>query len=797
MNATQPRHLISRLPPYAILGALPLVLLAPIVFGGRVLYWGVPMMQFYPWQHVAAETWRAGAPPLWNPLLGNGAPLAANLQTGAFYPLNFLYLILPTEFAMGYTAALHVALAGLFMFAFVRAIGLQTFSALIAAIAFQVSGFLIARLGFLSITAALPWVVAWLWRAERLAQSGHWRDALWLAVAVGLGLLAGHAQTSLYGLLLLAAYVASRSWRDINHQDTRSQRFLGVLESWWLRISLLSTAAVLMGIGLAAIQLLPAAELARESQRAGGLDYTFAMTHSFWPWRLLTLLTPDLFGNPATGNFWGYDNYWENAAYIGLLPLALAMFSIRDWWRYRRMKDEGGGMKIHPSSFILRPFFALVALVSLILAFGWFTPVYPFLFRTIPGFSLFQGPARWLGVFTIASCALAGLGAESMLRERGDLRRSARWIVIGVALIGAGVASRGFLTGRTATFPDATLRLGLLVAAGGLLFGLRPSIEDRRWARWAGAFAAVVAIDLITAHAALNPSIDPVVYRQPAPSAGVVRREDGRVFMFAIDDAAVRQHVGIYLPFADFGPSDAAAWLDFRATFISNTPMIDGISSANNFDSLLVGHYLELMDAANNGSFDAARRLLDLMNVRTIASPRELDLPVVHRGAGATIYRNDSALPRVWLAPSARIEDDPLAALLDPGFDPRAEVILDAASLPNPDLAPTRATPPALHFTLHSLQDTPNAVTIRAASEGEGYLVLADTWYPGWQATIDGQPAPILRANVAFRAVRFPAGDHVVRFTYQPDSVRLGAWTSFASAALIAAGLLFSMRRRA
>lgn len=739
--------------PYTALVLLPLILLAPIVFGGRVLYWGTPLMQFYPWQHFAAETWRMGEAPLWNPLLGNGALLAANLQAGAFYPLNALYLILPTEIAMGYTATIHVILTGWFMFAFGRAIGLQPLPALIAAIAFQLNGFFISRLGFLSITVTLPWLAAWLWRAERALQSHRLRDALTLALVIGLGLLAGHAQTALYGLIMLAAYVVYRSIRAGG------------------RGLVLIAAGVALGIALAAIQLVPAVELARESQRAGGLDYTFAMTHSYWPWRLLTLFAPDLFGNPAYGTFWGYDNYWENAAYIGLIPLALAFVAARS-----KLK-------------LPTPFFTLCALLSLVLAFGWFTPIYPFLFRAVPGFDLFQGPARWLCVFSLAMCTLAGIGAESLLETRGDLRRNAKWIIAGLALMGGGLAARGFLAGRAATFPDPTLRLGALLAAGALLMALRPSIADRRFRIWSIALAALIAIDLLTAHAALNPTIDPAVYRASTQAAAAIRADgDGRVFMFDADDEAVRQQFGIHLPFADFGPADADRWLQFRETLIANTSMIDGLPSASNFDSLLVGGALQLRDAINRLPLRDALRVLSLMSVRYIASPRALDLPVVYRGEYATIYRNAAALPRVWLVTSARVEADPLAAVLDPSFDPRREAILEAG-------APIDSTTDA-QFTLHSLQDTPNTVTIRAASDQDGYLLLADTWYPGWQATIDDRPAAVLRANVAFRAVTFPAGEHVVKFFYAPVSLQIGAGLTAMSALLLAAGFAATVRRR-
>ena len=180
------------------------------------------------------------------------------------------------------------------------------------------NGFLIARAGFLSVTAAVPWLAAWLWRAEKLQDAGcKWQDVFWLALAIGVGILAGHAQTAVYGLVFVSLYFMWRVFSD------RASLHLSIPRSL-----ILFGLAVLLGLALAAAQPLPAAELTRESQRADGLDYTRIMMHSFWPLRLLTLLSPDFFGSPAQNSFWGYDNYWENAAYIGLIPLLLALYAI-------------------------------------------------------------------------------------------------------------------------------------------------------------------------------------------------------------------------------------------------------------------------------------------------------------------------------------------------------------------------------------------------------------------------------------------------------------------------------------
>jgi uncharacterized membrane protein YfhO len=95
------------------------------------------------------------------------------------------------------------------------------------------------------------------------------------------------------------------------------------------------------------------------------------------------------------------------------------------------------------------------------------------------------------------------------------------------------------------------------------------------------------------------------------------------------------------------------------------------------------------------------------------------------------------------------------------------------------------------------LQDGPNRVTIRAALDAPGYLVLADTWYPGWRVTVDDLPAELLRANYAFRAVHLQDGKHTVDMVYQPASVFVGGVVSLAAVVLVVAGLVFTRSREA
>jgi hypothetical protein len=165
----------------------------------------------------------------------------------------------------------------------------------------------------------------------------------------------------------------------------------------------------MVGAALAAVQLLPTAEYLMQSQRAQAVDYEFAMTYSFWPWRFLTLLAPGLFGTPVIGDYWGYANYWEDAVYVGLLPFVMAVTAV-----LRRGKGsgvQGGGRLI--------VFLTCVVLISFLFALGKNIPIFPFLYRHIPTFDMFQAPTRWTLWAVFALSLLAAIGIEAWRRPEG------------------------------------------------------------------------------------------------------------------------------------------------------------------------------------------------------------------------------------------------------------------------------------------------------------------------------------------------------------------------------------------
>ena len=335
-----------------------------------------------------------------------------------------------------------------------------------------------------------------------------------------------------------------------------------------------------------------------------------------------------------------------------------------------------------------------------------------------------------------------------------------------------------------------------------------------RWRRdtgvWRGAVLTFVLLDLWLFGSALTPTVDQGLYDGVTETARVLRDTSvsapirvywpGDPFHPASEyDAEYRVKFG-FLTFDDFGPREAGHWRAMRDTLLPNVAMLDPVAVVNNFDPLTVGWHTDVLAAAVEH-----RALLRVMGATHVASDRLWPGgAVVHVSRRATVYALPDALGRAWIVPTARRlpPDEALAALTDPAFDPRREVLLvgDSPSVPTTDTTDTadeQAAAGGRGWGLR-LRDVPNGVTIDANLDAPGYLVLADTWYPGWWATVDGHPAELLRANYAFRAVWLTAGEHVVEMRYRPPLWMVGAAISGVSGLIygLGVGVSFLWERR-
>lgn len=554
---------------FGLLALVLLVWLWPLLFG-QTLFWGLPALQFYPWRSFAFDELRAGRLPWVNPYNGGGAPLLANYQVAVFYPPNWLHLVLPHVTAMNLLAVGHIVWAALGMWCFTATWQLPALGRGVSMLAFALGGYLVGRLGSFPTVAAASWL-PWLFVAiHRLVDNPRCRSAALLALVTALLLLSGHAQTAFYILLGGGAYTV---WLIRERAAGRSRWYLFGL----------AVLAVALGVGLAAIQLAPTADLLLHSERASGLHYEWTTNFSYSPARALTLLAPNLYGTPADGTYITEGVYFEDAAYVGLLPLIAAVLAVVTWIRRRQQ------IGFTAAALKAVPFWLVMALITFLVALGKNGFLFPLLYRFVPTFSAFQGPVRWLILAVFALSMLAGTGVAYGWHK-------GHWIIFWSRLIAAGGLGMAVvaLVFAPRLLPDipalqvmvaGLTTLGLFLSGCALLTLLQPvDTGSRRHQWWQTLVLVFVAFDLFWAFRGLNPTV-PAEFFRPRP-----RSDQAAVYMTIAAERTLKFNE--YFDPADYRLA-VERWPELRESLLPNLNMLDGVIMVNNFDPIVTQDYAD------------------------------------------------------------------------------------------------------------------------------------------------------------------------------------------------------------
>ncbi len=753
-----PPRLIDRLPLFIL--ALALVALFHRLLLGEAFYWGLPSLQFYPWREYAFDLLRQGQLPLWNPYNGAGAPLLANYQSALLYPFHWPGLILPLASWMSITAVLHLFIAGWGLWAFTGRLGVPTLGRGLSTLSFALTAYLVARLGTYPTITAAAWLPCTLWAALGLLQHGRLGDIGWLGVLTGLQLLAGHAQTTWYSLLLTGAFAA---WWTFTHRPIQWRRFAFVM------------VGMTLGGLIAAAQLLPTAELLRASQRSTGVDFDFAMNFSYAPARAFNLIMPDFFGTPADGSYLTKEKgaYFEDAVYVGLIPLISALAGVTAWL-YRTLRRHE-----QPDYTRTAPFWLLVVLIGFVFALGRFLPIFPFFYQNIPTFSLFQAPVRW-HLWTVAGLAvLAGIGAGAWGKGH--------WLLFGTRLAtAAGIGAvalaliapqllplEGEAAANAAILIRAFVIAGTVAAAAGILTLTQPENKSSRWyPLWMLAVWVIVAADLALPSRGLNPTT-PAAFFEHQPAASTRRA-------WWPEETLEQIQFDRYLQLYDY-PALEPQLAEYRRSGIPNLNLLDRSPLLNNFDPLLTDGYDRLSTwlTENETNTDL---LLRLAGVEEVFDTNGLIQPVSQPGARAYVVASACIDFTGALEPST-------AGSLTEQWNPTSQVLIADSTAP--------ACEPAISGIASLgeatiIAESANQVELQVNAPSGGWLVLADTDYPGWIATVNGTPTTIHRGNIAFRAVEIPSGESTVIFNYQPGWLLPGLLVSLSG--LLVTLVLFRWR---
>jgi hypothetical protein len=763
--------------------------------GDRVPYYRDLLFFFVPFKHFLAEHLRRGEAPLWNPGVFMGTPFLGSLQTCVLYPPSLLLLLpFPLGFNVFLLAHYLIALAGAYLL--LRDRDLSFSPSAIGALVFSAGGFLISLLNLANHLQGAAWAPWMLLTWCRLTRKRSGSALLSFALVTVLEILAGSPETVLMTLAILAAWTVARegsSWLDA----ARRLALLGAL--------------LTLGLGLTAFQILPTLEYLHASVRNSGFSFEEATQWSFEPISLLQLLLPHtapphLSSSVADLGFEAKPP-WIVSVYFGLVPLCLAVVGAA-FGRERRL-------------------WGTLIIVAVLLALGRNSRLFEVLYSLAPWLlGKFRYPEKFLFVAHLSVAVLVGEGAQRLVEgQRGAIRIGTISAIL-LAAIGAALwcmrwtapqaylLTVAILTGRYGPFPayvdlaaDIALKAERLFMILGT-FVVVVSLAQRDLLKTT-AFALILALlvsgDLITAQRGLNPTLSWSELRSEPllVDSAALRSAHERIFHYNTIAAVTEEPV----PGLDqwWHVSRTAASLEgfiksLWPTLFMNAGMVEGVANICGADGLDRDSDASLRRLLSVVPREISLKLLRLYAVRFLIGPVSLDSPAIERVVPREpspffVYRMREPLPLAYLATRllrAPSERDAFNRLIAPDFQLGRDAVVSELPPDWIDAAAARSDPGEVEIVSYES----DAVRLRAESKRRALLVLSDSDFPGWEATVDGRSVAIVRTNALVRGVALDAGSHLVEFRYRPASLRRGATISAVSLVTLAVIVVFLALRR-
>lgn len=687
-----------------------------------------------------------GELPTWTSKQCSGLPLIPSPD-----PLGIgLFAILPVAAALDTLVLILILVAAHGAYSLSRRVGADRVGAVLAGLTFSASGYMVGQLRHLGIIGTVAWLPLGLLMLDRglcakppapsdAAPEPMSRRAVWL---VGFGflygeqVLAGFPQSAYICAICYAVFALFRVL-GADHADGTS------LASRFVPLSG-ALLMVCLGAAMGAAVLLPTMELGAVSDRAQGVSYAWASSGAYWPPNFLGFLFPYLLGDISDDTYRGPSIFWEDYGYVGLATFLLSM--------YAGVAERKRGI----TRLLLG-----ITVVAYLLVLGPATPVFRVAFEYVPGFKLFRAPTRFLVVVDLGLCVLAALG---LTRLRARLSQK---------------------------------------LAGG----------DGRIPGWVAlAICIGTSLDLLTNQPRQNPMVSASVWLEPPRTVKLLRA-------LPEDPSSLRVLSPFRLSLHTLTFKFARGWSDLRPYFFlrdiiePNSNLYWDIATADCYVGIAPKWHVAVFGSHTSRSrviertlradFSAQTmeagaaypKLLAAYGVSHVITPLatpllepSLSLPQAPEVPAIYVYPVVGAR-RARVVPNAvRVKDDEQAVrtLLDARFDPTRVVLL--AGAPASVEAPgERATDPGARAVIE--RDAGDELVVRAQAPKGGFLLLADTFYPGWRAEVNGRQTPIYRANISVRAVPLRAGENRVVFRYQAAAHRRG-WMVSALAMLMLAFLL-------
>jgi len=809
LSAEKPE--IPRWFPPVFFAFLTVLLFREFIFSNQMLVGIDTMTLGYQARLFFAESLKTTGFPLWNPHILGGTPFIESLAGGdSLHPLSVLLFFLVEPYrALGWKLVIHVFLAGVFMFGWLRMLGLSRIASLVGG-----TGALLApsfvtlvypghdgKMFVVAMTPLLFWLAEWGWHRKDLLPGAF------LALSITLVLFSTHFQMAYFLFGALGIWVAIRAIEQ------------GRIHGWRVGVRgyTVFLGFSLLGAGGAAIQLLPAISYVTEFSRRAATTVdastpeaakAFSASWSLHPEEAVSLIVPEFSGNSSGGAAWTTDTYWGrnpfklNHEYLGVSLLTLALLA------FLPVRNGGTEGSQAPQSPRPPPFrrtvvisLAGMGLLATLFALGSHTPFWGLAYGVIPGISLFRAPSMAIFLAAFAVTTLASIGVDracSVLESPGGLRKLLiPTLTVTVALLlGWLIAATGLLSTlwTSLLYPDISsqrlealgraspylsrgfLLASILVGAMAFLFTLaaRLRTRSRTVVLWVG-LLALVSVDLFRVNTPFIQMMDPARVTIPDPNIRFLQGQKSKEPPFRV--------FSMIQGGQDVQPS--AFGIDLAAGHHPND----------------LGRYRALIGMEGSGIPEWLARfhpnVLDLLNVRYIVWPDGQygalegiepvsQIRLVDGSSWASVYPYPG-LPRARLVSQARVvesDDEALRIILqDENFDPRDQTLLSQTPALQPERLPNGVPHPL--DAVQWLEHEPDRIRLRVEAAAPAILVISQNWFPSWVARINGAEAEVLRTDLTLTAIPVAAGIHDVELVVESAELRQAGILSGLSLLLI------------
>ena len=774
--------LTALLPP-SLLVLLVLIFSHEMIFSDKIPLFRDLGPFFYPMRFSLAESISAGEFPLWDRHMGLGFPLLANFQSGAFYPPNLLYALLPFFTAIKAIFIFHYLVAASGAYFLLRHWRFTPPLALIGSLIFTFGGYTVSLTNLLNHFQTVVWLPWLLFLAEKHLASPNRINLILLVLMATVQFLAGSPE--IYAMSMILFLFNGLGVRG-EGRASYARIFASLI---WVNT---------LVIGLAMVQLLPTLELLREAERTQASSLRWATDFSLQPISLLNLLFLDKEIDISSFDRFQFFFYRASPFLASLYMGSLFSFGLLAWIVSEDIKTKA--------------IFLSGIVFSTLLSMGSHTPLYGLFYDYFPFISLIRFPEKFFFIPFVLLLYIALRGLSYLFKACEPrffkvllgpaifcglllglyfLCRSQRSMLPQFIAATTGIPSGNPLAWQISSSVLVHLerQIVLLLALLALLFLWQIKIIRRGLI--STLIVAITFVDLYSAHTSYQFLIDRHIAERRPKMLDLL--EDFPSFRVFFTSPQGRFHPDI----AQFSNAkDPIEHVAFAfETLRPSMGIFWGVNYMQEVDALLRRPYSLFLRVAPNLPPRELYQLLGALSVKYLISLQELPAgPITlvrhFQEYPAWIYRVERVVPRAYIVPKAIYEKDPKKTIemLAGSVDPLKEVIVDEIV----------ELPAKGSFTgeteIHGYGN--RSVSLRATLNRPGILVLSDSFYPGWKVYVDGVEGKIIRANYFLRGVYLQEGKHQVIFRYSPASFRYGMTVTLCTLILFLAFLMIRRKRR-